>query len=200
MLKGIKAILYLNPETDEGDNLYENDTDVETLIKTLSEKGVPCVINELAVVDKDVEYELLKGAKLAYAPKSEEAARRLREDGTILFCGINKANGRTLHDLRSALRYVDFITADAEAALEITGTDNCAAALRELSTVVEASVLNLGEQGALALVDGRPFIVAHSKNQNSFNGDKFLAGFVYGVYSCYELDKCMEYANRISVI
>lgn len=194
MLKGIKAISYLNTEEEK------TEADVSSVIESLSKAGVLCEANTLAVDDEDVEYELLSGAKFAYAPRNKEAARRLHEDGTILFYNINEAENKTLRDFAPVLQYVDYLTSNDEAALELTDTDNCAAALRELGKVSKTPILNLGEQGALALVDGRPLLIPAVSSFKAEGDNNFLAGFMYGVNKNAGLEKCMQYANVFSAL
>lgn len=182
MLKGIKAIPNIN---------------IDAISPGEGEES-PDVLAE--GLDADIEYELLKGAKYAFAPETEKAARRLHEDGTKLFYTINGTNGKTLRDLAPVLQYVDYFAPSDADALELTATDNCAAALRELGGIVKTPVLNLGEQGALALVSGKPFIVPAVSSFSGGNVYNFLIGFMYGVNENADLEKCMQYANVVSAL
>lgn len=156
-------------------------------------------VEPLKFLDEQVEYEFLKGAKIAFAPQNENAARQLHEDGTVLVYDVGWTDGMKISDYEKILKYVDYFTPNDKEALQLTDTDNCAAALRALGEVVKTPIIKLGEQGCLALVNGRPLFVPAVEGlkvkDTTGAGDNFLAGFVYGVYNGCDLETCMKYGN-----
>lgn len=156
-------------------------------------------VDALKLLDEHDEYEFLKGAKIAFAPQNENAVKRLHEDGTTLVYDVGWTPGMKLSDYEHILKYVDFFTPNDKEALQLTDTDNCAAALRALGEVVKTPIIKLGEQGCLALVNGRPLLVPAVEGlkvkDTTGAGDNFLTGLVYGIYNGCDLETCMKYAN-----
>lgn len=198
MIKEFKAITSLDIE--ENDFSHDYAFGAAKTFKALLEAGVPCELKTQRIVDSDIEYDFLKGARFAFAPTNKDVARKLFDDETILFYNISGANGFSIKDLAPVLQYVDYFTPNDADALELTDTDNCAAALRELGKTVKTPIINLGEQGALALVDGRVSLVPAVSSFRAGDDYNFLAGFMYGVYKNASLEKCMRYANVFSAL
>jgi sugar/nucleoside kinase (ribokinase family) len=102
------------------------------------------------------------------------------------------------HDLLEVLRYVDVFLPNEREIMKITRTENVAAGLAKLASIVPTVVVKLGARGAIAR-RGRTELTAPPVSVEAVDpvgaGDSFNAGFIHQYVRGADLATCLRYGN-----
>lgn len=99
--------------------------------------------------------------------------------------------------------YVDIAFANQEEAEAFSGQKDPEVALRQLAELTEMSVVKVGKRGALGMKHGgEPVFVATQHRKcvvdTTAAGDFFAAGFLHGLIHGEELQRCVDFGNRLA--
>ena len=96
------------------------------------------------------------------------------------------------------LRNIDIFLVNKKEALGIAKASNIEEAIKRLGKEVKTVIVKLGDQGCIAK-RGDNYYKESSQNVNFKDstgaGDNFNAGFIYGIMSGFDIEKCLKIAN-----
>jgi ribokinase len=127
------------------------------------------------------------------------AIRALRKQGLTISADIGW-NPEVLESRRlpALLKELDFLFPNELEAQAITGAKTVEQALRKLAGWVRVPVIKIGEDGSLAIRDGRIIRVRSIRVRTvdaTGAGDAFNGGFLHGYLAGWPLEECMRAGN-----
>ena len=145
-------------------------------------------------------YEDSRGAAIcAMDLRFPEVYAQLKKEGTLLTLDTGWDDELSIEKYRPFLELADYYTPNQKEALKITGASTPEEAARVLSQFFDRVVVKLDSAGCLIQEKGVQSVIPvipHYVHQDSTGaGDAFLAGFLYGLYHGYPLDKCTLFGN-----
>lgn len=120
----------------------------------------------------------------------------------MLICAdmVAPKKGETLHDIKHALKYIDYFFPNYDEGRNLTGHDDpeeIADVLLKLG--VKNVILKIGKKGCLVKNSGEKFIVpaySHAKCIDTTGaGDNFASGFITGLLEGRSIHECAKMAN-----
>ena len=113
--------------------------------------------------------------------------------------------GETVHDLKEALRFVDYLFPNYEEAQKVARKDNISdIADAFLEAGVGHVIIKTGKSGCFAKTPSESFEVPAYANAKCIDttgaGDNFAAGFLYALSEGMSLRECMKFANAVASI
>lgn len=146
-----------------------------------------CTPNAVTDAQMEAVYQMSAGARVVqmqagFLPVYE----RLHREGVKLIFDIGWDDEMSLAKYGDYLRLANYFTPNTREALQITGTDTPAQAIRVLAEYIEKPLVKLDKDGCLLLENGELFTVPNipefTCRDATGAGDAFLAGLMYGVY------------------
>ena len=135
-------------------------------------------------------------AKRAFVKAAEIAHKHGRAAAITLsdpFC-VNRFRGEFLDLMRS--RTVDYVFANLEELKALYGTDDVAAAVRQIGSDCQIAAVTMGPKGAMAIRDGEVFTIpAYPVEQvadATGAGDLFASGFLLGIARGMETERALQ--------
>ena len=132
-------------------------------------------------------------------PQVPELFRRLKAEGlTISLDTNNDPDGKWEGGLMDVLQYVDVFLPNAREARRITGIEDLEKAAARLAEIVPLVIIELGQQGAMALRGAERFQSAATKVDfvdPVGAGDSFDAGFLAQYLQGADLQTCLAWGN-----
>jgi len=129
-----------------------------------------------------------------------QCARWAKQEGIPTVIDIDKVEPLT----KELIKEIDFVITSSQFPSLYTGISNREQALLELQKHTNGFLCTtLGEEGAMALVDGQ---IVHSRGfpikavDTTGAGDVFHAGFIYGLLQNWEIEKIMKFANAAAAL
>jgi sugar/nucleoside kinase (ribokinase family) len=187
----------------------ETKTGLTVILQRELERNIltyPGTIFDLTLADLDFDYltdsrhfhlssfYLQRGLR----PHVPELFRRLKDKGLTISLDTNDDPEGKWEGLMGVLPYVNVFLPNAREARRITGNEDLEAAAARLSETVPLVVIKLGEQGAMALRDGKRFHSAAASVDfvdPVGAGDSFDAGFLAQYLQGADLQTCLAWGN-----
>jgi sugar/nucleoside kinase (ribokinase family) len=136
----------------------------------------------------------------------ESICQKAKQAGLILSLDLSSFNvvskNRTyFHHLISD--YIDIVFANEGEARAFTGTFDSQEQVRHLAHLFDMAVVKLGEQGAIAMLDGGRVYRCDAVQVNEVvdttaAGDYFAAGFLHALTRGHRLQKCLQTASILA--
>ncbi|MBM4324390.1 MAG: carbohydrate kinase family protein [Deltaproteobacteria bacterium] len=127
-----------------------------------------------------------------------QCARWAKQEGIPTVIDIDKVEPLT----KELIKEIDFVITSSQFPSLYTGISNREQALLELQKHTNGFLCTtLGEEGAMALVDGQ---IVHSRGfpikavDTTGAGDVFHAGFIYGLLRNWEVKEILRFANAVA--
>lgn len=149
----------------------------------------------------DTLYNEFRGAKIAlmHAGNFLPLYRRLKNDGTLLVFDTGWDDKMSLETYHEYIELADYITPNKKEALKLTGEGTIEKAALKLAAYFRKVVIKLDKDGCLMYEDGNFKIIKavedYKLKDSTGAGDAFRAGFVYGLFHNYPLDRCVLFGN-----
>ena len=163
---------------------------------------------------EDISAEMFRGYDLlhieGYLVQNQELiesiCQKAKQAGLILSLDLSSFNvvskNRTyFHHLISD--YIDIVFANEGEARAFTGTFDSQEQVRHLAHLCDMAVVKLGEQGAIAMLDGGRVYRCDAVQVNEVMdttaaGDYFAAGFLHALTRGHRLQKCLQTASILA--
>jgi sugar/nucleoside kinase (ribokinase family) len=163
---------------------------------------------------EDISAEMFRGYDLlhieGYLVQNQELiesiCQKAKQAGLILSLDLSSFNvvskNRTyFHHLISD--YIDIVFANEGEARAFTGTFDSQEQVRHLAHLCDMAVVKLGEQGAIAMLDGGRVYRCDAVQVNEVvdttaAGDYFAAGFLHALTRGHRLQKCLQTASILA--
>lgn len=125
--------------------------------------------------------------------------RKLKKEGSILTMDTGWEDDLSVEKYRDYLELADYYIPNEKEALKITGTESVSEAADVLGSFFEDVVIKLGKNGCFYRGKGKEQIFKPLDHVNAVDstgaGDAFMAGFMYGLYYGYPVEKCIRFGN-----
>jgi sulfofructose kinase len=133
-------------------------------------------------------------------PAALQCARWAKEEGIPTVIDLDKVEPGT----SELIKEIDFIITSSRFPQLFTGISNPGKALAEIQKQVSGFLCaTLGEDGAMALVDGKILYAGGFKIKaidTTGAGDVFHAGFIYGLLQHWEAAEILKFANAVAAL
>jgi sulfofructose kinase len=133
-------------------------------------------------------------------PAALQCARWAKEEGIPTVIDLDKVEPGT----SELIKEIDFIITSSRFPQLFTGISDPGKALVEIQKQVSGFLCaTLGEDGAMALVDGKILYAGGFKIKaidTTGAGDVFHAGFIYGLLQNWEVAEIMKFANAMAAL
>jgi sugar/nucleoside kinase (ribokinase family) len=145
-------------------------------------------------------YSMLKGSSVCMAASGyDNVFSTLHKEGSKVVYDVGWSDDLSLKKIEDILKYVDVFTPNEREALKMTGADNLEEAIKTISGYVENTVITMGKEGAMTLINGKvvtvPILPVFNSVDTTGAGDNFLGGIMYGLLNKWNLVDCIKIGN-----
>jgi Sugar kinases, ribokinase family len=184
-------------------NLYKGDgfpLNLTTAIITPSDRSFVSYAKDFARLDDSLLFSFLKGAEyIIMERRSPELYRALKNSGSKLVLDTGWDEDLSFENYREWFSLADYFLPNRREALKLTGEAEPLKAAKILSEYFRDVVIKLDKEGAFLYSGGEGKLISGFPEfkpvDSTGAGDAFDAGFLYGLFRGYPLEKAVLCGN-----